>query len=72
MNTKQRGISLKVGIASDHGGYQLKEELKKAFPFVDYGTDSEASVDYPDFAKKLGQAIESGEVDLGEIGRAHV
>lgn len=65
MNTKQRGISLKVGIASDHGGYQLKEELKKAFPFVDYGTDSEASVDYPDFAKKLGQAVESGEVDLG-------
>lgn len=56
---------MKVGIVSDHGGYQLKEELKKAFPLVDYGTDSEASVDYPDYAKKLGQAVESGEVDLG-------
>lgn len=56
---------MKVGIVSDHGGYQLKEELKKAFSLVDYGTDSEVSVDYPDYAKKLGQAVESGEVDLG-------
>lgn len=56
---------MKVGIVSDHGGYALKEELKKTFSFVDYGTDSEASVDYPDYAKKLGKAIQDGEIDLG-------
>ncbi len=56
---------MKVGIVSDHGGYTLKEELKKTFSFVDYGTDSEASVDYPDYAKKLGKAIQDGEIDLG-------
>lgn len=56
---------MKVGIVSDHGGYALKEELKKTFSFVDYGTDSEASVDYPDYAKKLGKAVQNGEIDLG-------
>lgn len=56
---------MKVAIVSDHGGYKLKEELKKVFGLIDYGTDSEESVDYPDFAKKLGKAIQSGEVDRG-------
>lgn len=55
----------KVGLASDHAGYQLKEFVKKyltekGIEFVDFGTNSEASCDYPDFAHPLALAIENG------------
>ena len=61
---------MKVALASDHAGFLLKESLK---PFVialghevvDLGTDSLTSVDYPDFAKKLGLAVVSGEAERG-------
>lgn len=48
---------MKLAIASDHGGYALKEAMKKHLKsqniaFVDCGTDSEDSCDYPDFAEK--------------------
>ena len=44
-----------LAIGSDHGGYELKEEIKKyldeqKIPYKDFGTDSAASVDYPDIA----------------------
>ena len=53
----------KVYIASDHGGYALKQVIvkeflfKKGINFQDLGTNSEKSVDYPKFAKKLSQKI---------------
>ena len=53
----------KVYIASDHAGYALKQVIvkeflfKKGFNFQDLGTNSEKSVDYPKFAKKLSQKI---------------
>lgn len=53
---------MKIGIASDHAGYQLKEYLKVSLPniqWVDFGPASEARVDYPDFASALCQAIET-------------
>ncbi len=61
---------MKVALASDHAGFLLKESLK---PFVialgheviDLGTDSLTSVDYPDFAKKLGLAVVNGEAERG-------
>ncbi len=61
---------MKLALASDHAGYVLKEQLK---PFiialghevVDLGTDSTASVDYPDFAKKLAIAVVNGSVERG-------
>ena len=60
---------MKVLIASDHAGYELKEALKEAFAkdfeWVDYGTFSTESVDYPDFAHALAQAVENGKVELG-------
>lgn len=60
---------MKIGIASDHGGFDLKEIIKREFKdqveIVDYGTDSEEAVDYPDFGKVLGQAVVKGEVDRG-------
>ena len=60
---------MKLGIASDHRGYKLKEELKKHFEnkleVVDFGTNSEESTDYPDYAFKLGENVVSNNVDLG-------
>ena len=59
-----------VGLASDHAGFELKEFVKqylteKGIPFKDYGTNSEESCDYPDFAHALAQDIEKGEVYPG-------
>ncbi len=59
---------MKIGFASDHRGYKLKEYLKKElseFEIVDYGTDSEESTDYPDYAFKLGESVVKGDVDFG-------
>ncbi len=55
----------KIGIASDHGGYALKEAIKKEFTqfeWVDYGCPDENSVDYPDIAQALAHGLLSGEV----------
>ena len=59
-----------IALACDHAGYPLKEELKKHFDAagvacVDYGTDSLASVNYPDYAHKLCTAIQEGNHELG-------
>lgn len=59
---------MKIGFASDHRGYKLKEELKTRltnFEIIDYGTNSEESCDYPDFAFKLGEAVVRGDVTFG-------
>lgn len=61
---------MNVGLAADHAGFALKEtlvEFVKSLDHatVDFGTDSTASVDYPDFAEKLGRAVQRGEVDRG-------
>ena len=59
-----------IAIGSDHGGYELKEHLKKHFEetgveFKDYGTSSEASVDYPDCAEPVCRAVLNGEAERG-------
>jgi ribose 5-phosphate isomerase B len=59
---------MKIAIASDHGGFELKESLKKHYQnlnFIDLGTNSTESVDYPDIAKSLTKEIISGEADIG-------
>ena len=58
---------MKIGIASDHRGYQLKEYIKKHlnYEIIDFGTDSEESTDYPDYAFALGKAVVEKEVDYG-------
>lgn len=61
---------MKIGIASDHRGFGLKEYLKEeltneTYEVVDFGTDSEESTDYPDYAFKLGEAVVSNQVDFG-------
>ena len=59
-----------VGVACDHAGYPLKKYVlqyleEKGYPYKDYGTWSDASVDYPDFGHALAEGIESGEVYPG-------
>ena len=60
----------KIGLASDHAGYALKEHVKKYLSahhieFIDFGTHSEASCDYPDYGHALGQAIDNGDLSTG-------
>lgn len=60
----------KLGMASDHAGYDMKAKVKGyleslGIEVVDYGTNSEASVDYPDFAHPLASAVENGELECG-------
>ena len=59
---------MKLGIASDHRGYHLKEKIKEAIEnieVIDYGTNSEESCDYPDYGFKLGESVSNKEVDYG-------
>ena len=61
-----------VGIAADHGGLVLKQAIKEELEaagcgVLDLGTDSEDSVDYPDFAEKLVQAISDGKAQRGVL-----
>ncbi len=59
-----------IAIACDHGGFGLKENLKTAFPnvqWLDLGTSSAESVDYPDFAAKLAGAIKDGKAARGVL-----
>jgi len=61
---------MQIAIASDHGGYLLKEAIKKKFfdhKLQDLGCFSEDSVDYPDYAKLLCEEILSGKADQGII-----
>src|ERR1700744_904827 len=59
---------LKIAIGSDHAGFDYKEALAKIdgdAEVKDFGTYSDASVDYPDFAHPVALAVESGEFDFG-------
>ena len=63
---------MKIVLAADHGGYQLKEAVKaalteQAFEIVDLGADSEASVDYPAFGKKAAEYVASGKAERGIV-----
>ena len=62
----------KIAIASDHGGFELKTQLKQeleklGFEPLDLGTDSTASVDYPDFAVKMAETLKAGTVTRGVL-----
>lgn len=57
-----------IGIASDHGGYELKEKLKNLltdYEIKDYGTNSLESVDYPIYAFKLAEDIKDEKIEKG-------
>lgn len=59
-----------VALGSDHGGYELKQEIKKyldenGIKYKDFGCDSMESCDYPDFAKAVAQSVSKGECEKG-------
>ncbi|MGD0909679.1 MAG: ribose 5-phosphate isomerase B [Candidatus Acidiferrales bacterium] len=61
-----------VAIGADHGGFELKEQLKAhlrdwGYKFLDLGTDSAAAVDYPDLAEAVGNAVARGAAWLGVV-----
>ncbi len=63
---------MKIAVASDHGGFALKEYVKKHLgerniEVLDLGTNSEESVDYPVYGKACGEAVVSGNADLGIV-----
>lgn len=62
---------MNLAIGSDHAGYKLKEflknALKKEHSLKDFGTESEDSVDYPDYAHPLAETVEKGEYELGIV-----
>ncbi|MBI3511668.1 MAG: ribose 5-phosphate isomerase B [Bacteroidetes bacterium] len=63
-------MGYKIAIGCDHAGFKLKKTLleylgSKGFSLEDHGTFSEQSVDYPDFAHPVADAVESGKCDYG-------
>ena len=63
---------MKIAVAADHGGYKLKEKVKehlleRGIEVEDLGTHSEESVDYPIYGKLCGEAVASGQADLGVV-----
>ena len=60
---------MKIGFASDHRGYKLKQQLidklQEEYEIIDYGTNTEQSTDYPDYAFLLGENVHNKKVDFG-------
>ena len=59
-----------IGIGSDHGGFALKEAIKKhleerGLEYQDFGTYSSASCDYPVYGRAVAKAVAAGECELG-------
>ena len=59
-----------IGIGSDHGGFALKEAIKKhleerGLEYKDFGTNSSASCDYPVYGRAVAKAVAAGECELG-------
>jgi ribose 5-phosphate isomerase B len=63
---------VRIALASDHGGFTMKEALKKLLDelgesYIDHGTRSTASVDYPDFAHAVARSVALGQAEIGII-----
>lgn len=61
---------MNIAIASDHHGVKVKEKIikyleKKGYGVINYGTDNEAAVDYPEYAFKVGEAVADKTVNYG-------
>ncbi len=63
---------MKIAIGADHAGFELKEKIKQrlaqqGIEVHDQGTVSNESVDYPDFARKVGEQVAAHQVDYGVL-----
>lgn len=62
----------RVALGTDHAGYKLKENikahlLKRGYQVIDFGTDSEAAVDYPDYCRPAAESVACGECAIGMV-----
>lgn len=65
-------LKLRIAVGSDHAGFDLKEKVRQyladqGFDVEDLGTHSAASVDYPDFAQKVGECVAAKQADFGVV-----
>jgi ribose 5-phosphate isomerase B len=63
---------MRIAVGSDHAGFEIKESLKEKLrrgghDVLDLGTDSGERVDYPEYAARVGRAVESGEAERGVL-----
>jgi ribose 5-phosphate isomerase B len=63
---------MKIALGADHAGFELKQKIKahlerRGIEVEDEGTGSTESVDYPDYAKKVGEAVAQKQADLGVL-----
>jgi ribose 5-phosphate isomerase B len=63
---------MRIAIGTDHAGYRMKEMLAahlrdEGHEVLDFGTDSEESVDYPDYAEPVAEAVRNGEAERGVL-----
>lgn len=61
---------MKIAIGADHAGFHLKESLRQRLTsqgheVTDFGTNSDQSTDYPDYAQAVGRAVQTGTVERG-------
>jgi ribose 5-phosphate isomerase B len=60
----------KIALGTDHAGFKMKEAVKahltkKGYETVDFGTDSEEAVDYPDYCRPAAESVANGDCDCG-------
>jgi len=65
-------IKLKIALGTDHAGYELKEKIKnhlisKGHKIKDFGTNSNESVDYPDYIRPAAESVAQGEAEIGIV-----
>ena len=63
---------MKIALAADHGGFELKEIVKtylqeKGIEVLDLGTNCEESVDYPNYGRACGEAVRNGDAERGIV-----
>lgn len=61
---------MKIAMGNDHAAVEMKQEIKaylesKGYEVINFGTDTNASCDYPEFGEKVGRAVAAGEADYG-------
>lgn len=70
---QRKDVHMRIAIASDHGGFEQKQALatyiadELGFDVTDMGPDTDASVDYPDYAAPVAKAVSAGEADRGVL-----
>ena len=62
----------KIALGTDHAGYKMKEVLKSyltqsGYEVIDFGTDSEVAVDYPDYCRPPAESVAGGKFDFGVV-----